>query len=179
MAASLFCSCTGGTVTSIGATRGIETLEDELERSEQAAPSVDQYLATRAEFLKRMSEVLAEQERKTGSKARKIKNIIAIAGVTVGLGGTIAGLFVDDDDTKATISQASAGVAGVSGVLGLLPLGSVPKGAESIQQYLKIQMPAFEQRWPDSLDEPLEPAAWKQFTQDARQMERVVEALRE
>lgn len=180
VAATLICSCAGGGAPlNLDTTQSVATLEAEMQRTDAAVPSVEQYLETRGDFLAQVRAVQLEQDRMAGSSASKIKNIISAFGVTVALGGTTASLLVDDDGDKATISQTSAAVAGVSGLIGLLPFGATPKGAQSIQKYLSIEIPAFEERWPSNLEGPLEPAEWNGFVYDMKQMERVVEALGE
>jgi hypothetical protein len=125
-----------------------------------------------------MRAALHEQERTAGSSTAKIKKLVATAGVIIGLAGTVTSLAVDDEDTKSTVAQLSSGVAGVAGIVGLLPFGSGAKEAEGAASYLRKQLPRFERRWPEDLEQPLTPEEWNQFEGDAQDISSTVRLLR-
>lgn len=178
--AFLFYSCSSSSeLTNIGATRSIDTLEEELKQNNQTVPTLKQYQEVRESFLGSMEDLLNDLEQQAGSNTAKIKNIVAFAGITIALAGTIAGFFVTDENTRATLLQASATVAVVSGVLGLLPIGSQPKGSESIRKYLKVQIPTFKTRWPANPETLPNQIEWEQFVLDTKQIEEIVETLGE
>lgn len=174
----VFSSCASHkTLNYPNATEDINQLQESLKNGGEG-PTAEQYQRLRNGFLGNMSQLKRLQEKKMGSPAKKVKNVIAFVGVLVGTGGTIASLAVDDEDTKSSIAQASSAVAGVSGIIGLLPFGSENASAKSIVKYLGIQLPAFEQRWPENIEKAtLSAPEWDGFKSDILTVQSVVDEL--
>ena len=130
---------------------------------DNSVPTVQAYETSRTEFLAIANGIIVEQERRSNSSVARIKKVIASLGTALGLGGTVASFVVNNDDTRATISQWSAAIAGVSGIFGLLPLGGDTKAAEGITRYLALELPRFEARWPAMPGQSPSAAEWGEF----------------
>ncbi len=110
-----------------------------------------------------------------GSSAAKVKKVITTAGVILGLGGTISSFIIKDEDTKASIAQASSAVGGVTGILSLIPFGSGTEKARTVHGYLGSELSAFQERWPQK--EELTEVQFTQFLGDSKRMVKTVELL--
>lgn len=170
--------CTTGRST-IDASSGLADMQSLQATLEQtgSGPSVEQYQSVRQSFVSAMTDIMVQQARQSRTPAKKIKNTVTAAGVVLSMGGTIASLVIDDEDTRAAIAQASGGIASISGIISLLPFGSGSEHAESVNTYLTAELPLFEARWPSDVDEPLTAEGWAFFVRDVEHISGLVEQL--
>ena len=135
----------------------------------------DSYGSTRARVVGTLSTVREQQATLVGSPAARVKKVITTVGVVLGLGGTISSFIIKDENTSASIAQASSTVGGVTGIIGLIPFGSGAEKARAVHGYLGPELVAFQERWPqDSLPSD---AQWSQFIGDSVRMVHMVEFL--
>ncbi len=170
------CTSSRSTIEAEGSLEGIRTLHA-THGPAGSSPSAEQYQLARQRFVGSMNELLVRQERQARSPARRIKTGITTAGVVLGLGGTLASLLIDDQDTRAAIAQASSGVAGITGIISLVPFGSGSEKADAVHTYLTAEMPVFEARWPAEPDGALTPDEWLRFVEEAEHLTGLAELL--
>ncbi len=177
LAAVLLAGCaSGGKLTSTDALREIHALDEQM-TSTISVPTPDEYHAARTVFATEMNNVADRARRKTRSPANTVRGVVGTAGAVIGIGGTVASLVIKNDDTKATVAQASGAVAGVASILSLIPFGSGTHAAKAVSTYLESALPSFEMRWPSDRREPLSAAEWRLFVHDCEQIQSTANAL--
>ena len=140
---------------------------------ENAQPA--SYESTRKQVVDTFSALEQQQAALMGSPAARAKRIIATAGVILGVGGTISSFIIKDEDTKASIAQASGAVGAAAGIIGLIPIGSGSETAEMVNGYLGAELDAFQERWPENGE--LTEVEFAQFIGDSKRMIDTVELL--
>lgn len=168
------CKSSAPILESVSSLGDIQAIQFNLAKT--GAPSVEQYRTVRQDFVMSMNDVVAEQRRQSQSSARKLKTRITGTGALVALAGTVASLLVDNRETQAAIAQAGGGLAAATGIVGLLPIGSEAESAGEVSTYLEAELPVFESRWPEDIDDALTIHEWASFVRDVEHLTTAAES---